>query len=111
MNYITKLQLEKQALEDQLSAVRNSVIELQMYYSSEKFQGDDNGYAYTRTDILPRLARLKEVAQSEGGKLYWDKTAELTEGLRVLRSRIGNPEYDQTSLYQDIEANEKALGL
>ena len=72
MNYITKLQLQKQALEDQLSALRNAITECQMYYTSGKFQGINGAYAYTQTDVLPKLARLKQIAQSEGGALYWE---------------------------------------
>lgn len=62
MNHIRKLTQENADLRETLKSVTENIIELQAYYGSSKFDGD-NGYAYTRTDVLHRLAALKAISQ------------------------------------------------
>lgn len=60
MNYIKRLQLDKIQLETKLLVAMDELAQLQCYLLSPKFQGIDNDYVHVRTDLLPRLAHIKD---------------------------------------------------
>lgn len=59
MNYIKKLEIENESLKASLEQLQESIIAMQVYYMSNKFQGVENDYAHVSTDIQPRLFGLK----------------------------------------------------
>jgi hypothetical protein len=58
-NYIKKLQTDNAELEQRLRDALEAMTELQLYLLSPKFHVDD--YVHVRTDILPKLASLKNL--------------------------------------------------
>ena len=63
MNHIQKLQMENEQMHDALTEARKQLIDLLMYYSSEKFQGTENDYAHVSTDVRPRINEIKNFIQ------------------------------------------------
>ena len=59
MNHIARLTGERLEARDQLAAARELVLELEAYLLSSKFQGADNDFVHVRTDMLPKLARVR----------------------------------------------------
>ena len=59
MNHIARLTGERLEALEQLTAARERVLELEAYLMSAKFQGADNDFVHVRTDILPKLARVR----------------------------------------------------
>ena len=59
MNHIARLTLERLEALAQLRDARDIIEELELYLLSSKFHGPDNDYVHVRTDLLPRLARVR----------------------------------------------------
>ena len=59
MNHIARLTGERLEALAQLSEARALVLELEAYLLSSKFHGPDNDYVHVRTDLLPKLARVR----------------------------------------------------
>lgn len=59
MNYIKQLQTENQELKNSMEYALELLIEMQSYYSSDKFMGPENDYAHIKTDVYPRISALK----------------------------------------------------
>jgi len=59
MNHIARLTGERLEALEQLSEARALVLELEAYLLSSKFHGPDNDYVHVRTDLLPKLARVR----------------------------------------------------
>ena len=59
MNHITRLTTDRAEALEQLSAARELVLELEAYLLSSKFHGPDNDFVHVRTDMLPKLARVR----------------------------------------------------
>ena len=47
-----------------LEESRKQLIDLLVYYSSEKFQGAENDFAHVSTDIRPRINEVKNYIQN-----------------------------------------------
>jgi hypothetical protein len=63
MNYIDKLKNENEELKKTIDQSIELLIDMQKYYSSEKFQGTENDYAHIKTDVYPKLSFLKMFMQ------------------------------------------------
>ena len=63
MNHIKKLQAENLELKQTIEQTIEMLIEMQKYYSSEKFQGFENDYAHIQTDVYPKISFLKMFLQ------------------------------------------------
>jgi hypothetical protein len=59
MNHIARLTVERLEALEQLSAARELVLELEAYLLSAKFAGPDADFVHVRTDMLPKLARVR----------------------------------------------------
>jgi transcription elongation factor GreA-like protein len=59
MNHIAKLTTERRELLEQLRDARDMVAELEAYLLSSKFAGPDNDFVHVRTDLLPKISRVK----------------------------------------------------
>lgn len=59
MNHIARLTGERLEALEQVMAARELVLELEAYLMSAKFQGADNDFVHVRTDMLPKLARVR----------------------------------------------------
>lgn len=59
MNHIARLQADNRALIEQIARVRDELVELEVYLTSDKFAAPDADYVHVRTDILPKIRRLK----------------------------------------------------
>ena len=59
MNYIKQLQTENQDLRTNLQEIDREITALLTYYTGQKFQGIQNDFAHTSTDIVPRLYKLR----------------------------------------------------
>jgi hypothetical protein len=51
--------MERDNLRAQLAKVRNELTDMERYYTSEKFSWPDNDYAHVRTDLLPKLSKVR----------------------------------------------------
>ena len=63
MNHIKKLQSENLELNKTIETAIELLIDMQKYYSSEKFQGTQNDYAHIKTDVYPKISILKMFLQ------------------------------------------------
>ncbi len=61
MNHIKKLQHDNKELRLSLEQLMQEVIELQRYYSSEKFASVENDYAHVSTDVQIKISNLKSL--------------------------------------------------
>lgn len=59
MNYIQFLQDDREALQATLRQVREELLDITRYLSSSKFSAPDADYVYVRTDILPKIERVR----------------------------------------------------
>ena len=59
MNHIARLTTDRDEAIEQLTAARELVLELEAYLLSSKFAGPDADYVHVRTDMLPKLARVR----------------------------------------------------
>lgn len=59
MNHITRLLNERDHAQSVIRQLRDELRELEIYLASEKFHGPDNDYVHVRTDIGPKIARLR----------------------------------------------------
>ena len=62
MNYIKRLEGERNDLADQLSEVRNELRDVLSYLQTSKFHGVENDYVQVSTDIWPKLSRILNTA-------------------------------------------------
>ena len=58
-NHISRLIRERDEYQAQLRAVRDELCEIERYLTSPKFAAPDCDYVHVRTDILPKIARLR----------------------------------------------------
>jgi hypothetical protein len=63
MNHIKKLQTENKELKNTIDLAIDLIIDMQKYYSSDKFQGTENDYAHIKTDVYPKISFLKMFLQ------------------------------------------------
>lgn len=62
-NYITRLRRERDELHTAFANLRDNLIELEIYLTSPKFTiSPDHDYVHVRTDILPKIAKLRSIA-------------------------------------------------
>jgi hypothetical protein len=59
MNHIARLTGERLEALEQLGAARELLEELQTYLMSSKFSAPGADYVHVRTDLLPKLARVR----------------------------------------------------
>jgi hypothetical protein len=59
MNHIARLTSERDEALEAMRDAREIVLELEAYLLSSKFHGPDNDYAHVRTDLLPKLSRVR----------------------------------------------------
>lgn len=59
MNHIARITAERLEALEQLRDARALVCELETYLLSAKFAGPGNDYVHVRTDLLPKLARVR----------------------------------------------------
>ena len=59
MNHIAKLKADRLEALEQLRDARELVCELEAYLLSSKFSAPGNDYVHVRTDLLPKLARVR----------------------------------------------------
>lgn len=64
MNHIHQLQSDNAQMKIALEEARTQLIDLLVYYSSEKFQGSENDFAHVSTDIRPRINEVKNYIQN-----------------------------------------------
>jgi hypothetical protein len=65
MNHIARLTSDRDAARAVLNDAREELADLLAYLSSDKFGAPDGDYIHIRTDLMPRLLRLR-LALSEG---------------------------------------------
>ena len=58
-NHIHNLTAERDALRATIADSTTELLELLTYLASAKFAGPDNDYIHLRTDLWPRLQRLR----------------------------------------------------
>lgn len=63
MNHIHRLTAERDAARAALSAAQDELNDLLGYLSSSKFSSPDADHVHVRTDLMPRLLRLRLVMQ------------------------------------------------
>jgi hypothetical protein len=63
MNHIKKLQAENLELKQTIEQAIELLIDMQTYYSSEKFCGIENDFAHVKTDVYPKISFLKMFLQ------------------------------------------------
>ena len=56
---IARLTTERRELLEQLRDARDMIAELEAYLLSSKFAGPDNDFMHVRTDLLPKISRVK----------------------------------------------------
>lgn len=59
MNYIARLKAERDEAIAELAALRDGIVEIELYLMSSKFHEDNT--VQVRTDILPKLAALRSL--------------------------------------------------
>ncbi len=59
MSHIKRLLIERDEAQEQLRRAREELIELETYLTSPKFAWPDNDYVHVKTDILPKLSRIR----------------------------------------------------
>jgi hypothetical protein len=62
MNHIHRITGERDELQRQLAKVRNALNEIEHYLTSSKFTAPDSDYVHVRTDILPKIAKVRFMA-------------------------------------------------
>lgn len=65
MNHIARLTADRDEARESLRNARDIVAELEAYLLSSKFAGPDADYVHVRTDILPKIARVKSALISD----------------------------------------------
>ena len=59
MNHISRLISERDSAWATLRDARDMLTEIELYLTSSKFAGPDADYVHVRTDILPKIARVR----------------------------------------------------
>lgn len=59
MNHIARITAERREALEQLRDARAMLCELEAYLMSAKFSAPGADYVHVRTDLLPKLARLR----------------------------------------------------
>lgn len=59
MNYIHFLQDDRDELRALVRQVREELLDISLYLNSAKFSGADNDYVHVKTDILPKIERVR----------------------------------------------------
>ena len=59
MNHIARLISERDEAQATLRAARDMLTDLELYLTSSKFAAPDADYVHVRTDILPKIARVR----------------------------------------------------
>jgi hypothetical protein len=65
MNYISKLQHDGDALRCTIADTAAELGELLSYLGSDKFNGPDCDHVHIRTDLMPKLLRLRMTLLSD----------------------------------------------
>lgn len=66
MNYIHQLRHERDEARAQIDAARAELNGLLGYLGSDKFAAPDGDYVHVRTDIMPKLLKLRLTLLQEG---------------------------------------------
>jgi hypothetical protein len=59
MNHIARLTNERDEALEALRNARDMLTDLELYLTSSKFAAPDADYVHVRTDILPKIARVR----------------------------------------------------
>jgi hypothetical protein len=59
MNHIARLTTERDEAQQTLRDARDMLTDLELYLTSSKFAAPDCDYVHVRTDILPKIARVR----------------------------------------------------
>ena len=59
MNYITFLQNDRDELRALVRQMREELLDITLYLQSRKFTGPDMDYVHVKTDILPKVEKVR----------------------------------------------------
>jgi hypothetical protein len=66
MNHIARMTAERDTARGQLAEAESELAAILAYLATDKFAWPDSDYVHVRTDILPKLQRLRAALGREG---------------------------------------------